>query len=628
LFVRVLSVVTAAPEVRLHAVDVVDPVERELLVRGWQDTAAPVSAGSVVELFGRSVARVPGAVAVVSGGVELTYAGLAERVGRLAGYLRSQGVGPESVVALCLPRGVEMVTAILAVWQAGGAYLPVDVALPVERVAFMLADSRAMVVLGTDEVLDDLPVGRVPMVAVDDPVVVGAVPLVAPVRVDPDGLAYVIYTSGSTGAPKGVAVTHGSLANYVGSVSQRLGWAGGGRFGLLQPQVTDLGNTVVFGSLAAGGQLHVLDEGSVLDPAAVAGYLTEHGIDHVKVVPSHAMALSARAVLPARSLVLGGESAPASWVGSLVREAAGRGVFNHYGPTETTIGVATADLSGWSGPDVPIGTPIANTRLFVLDERLGPVPVGVAGELYVAGAAVARGYVGRPGLTAERFVACPFGVGERVYRTGDRVKWTAQGQLVFLGRADDQIKIRGFRVEPGEVETVLCGYPGVEQAAVVVRGQQLIAYVVADGDVEGLRGYAGSRLPEYMVPSTVVVLPELPLTGNGKLDRNALPDPEYVSGSARGPETVQEELLCAAFAHVLGRDTVGVDDNFFDLGGHSLLGVRLVSRIRSTLGVEIEIRTLFDAPTPAELAGELETARPSRPALRPRQRENFTEDMH
>ncbi|MFC6017988.1 amino acid adenylation domain-containing protein [Plantactinospora solaniradicis] len=628
LFVRVLSVVTAAPDVRLHAVEVLDPAERELLVRGWNETVAPVAAESVVELFGRSVARVPDAVAVVADGVELTYAGLAERAGRLAGYLRSQGVGPESVVALCLPRGVEMVTAILAVWQAGGAYLPVDVKLPVERLAFMLADSRAMLVVGTGDVLDDLPVGQAPMVAVDDPMVVGAAPLVAPVGVDPGALAYVIYTSGSTGAPKGVAVTHGSLVNYVGSVSQRLGWAAGGRFGLLQPQVTDLGNTVVFSSLATGGQLHVLDEASVLDPRAVADYLTEHRIDHVKVVPSHAMALSARAVLPARSLVLGGESAPPSWVGSLVREAAGRPVFNHYGPTETTIGVATADLSELSGPDVPIGTPIANTRLFVLDERLAPVPVGVAGELYVAGAPVARGYVGRPGLTAERFVACPFGVGERAYRTGDRVKWTTQGQLVFLGRADDQVKIRGFRVEPGEIETALRAYPGVEQAAVIVREQQLTAYVVTDGDVDEIRGYVGSRLPDYMVPSAIVALPELPLTDNGKLDRNALPDPEYASASSRGPETVQEELLCAAFAHVLSRDTVGVDDNFFDLGGHSLLGVRLVSRIRSTLGVEIEIRTLFDAPTPAELAGQLETARPSLPALRPRQRGNFTEDMH
>ncbi|MGW2051076.1 amino acid adenylation domain-containing protein [Streptomyces sp. NPDC001858] len=648
-FVHVLDVVTAAPEGRLHTVEVLEPAERDLVLHGWNDTAGPLSAATVAEMFRERVTAAPDAVAVVAEGESLTYGQLDRRANRLAWYLRQHGVSAESVVGLCLPRGAEMIVAILGVWKAGAAYLPVDPGLTVDRIAFMLADSRASLMVSVEDVIDDLPVGRVRVVALDDPavsaVLAGCQDSPPEVSVAGQALAYVIYTSGSTGVPKGVAVTHGSLANYVDSVSARLAWSGAGlRYGLLQPQVTDLGNTVVFASLVTGGQLHVLGEAAVVDPAAVADYLATHEIDHVKAVPSHLMALSAgtgiERLLPARSLVLGGETAPAEWLGELLDAAAagGRRVFNHYGPTETTIGVATTELTrdSMGSGVVPVGTPIAHTRLFVLDGGLSPVPVGVVGELYVAGAALARGYVSRPGLTGERFVACPFGSGERMYRTGDLVKWLGDGRIALVGRADDQVKVRGFRIEPGEVESVLRGHPGVAQAAVTARedtpgDRRLVAYIVPadDGseDVDGelaasVRKFVAQRLPDHMVPTAVVAVAEMPLTAGGKLDRGALPAPTAVTADVRrAPTTPVEQALCEAFAQVLDIDAVGLDDNFFDLGGHSLLAVRLISRIRVALGVEVDIQVLFEAPTVTMLAGQLGTKKSDRPALRPMRRE-------
>ncbi|WP_405774629.1 amino acid adenylation domain-containing protein [Streptomyces sp. NBC_00859] len=635
-FAKVIDQATAGPSRALSAIRILDEVECRQVLTDWNDTASDGPLPLVHATFEEWADCTPMASAVVSANTALTYRELEVRANRIAHYLIGQGVGAESLVGLCLPRGVDMIAAIVGVWKAGAGYLPIDPAQPTERVAFMLRDSRAALVLTAEEFLDDLPAGRSRLVALDGTFVqmqLAGLPTERPgTRVEAQSLAYVIYTSGSTGQPKGVAVTHGGLANYVASVPGRVGFGKpGARYALLQAQATDLGNTVVFASLATGGELHILDEGAVTDPQAVAAYLAEHRIDHFKAVPSHLAALSAAggfdAVLPAGSLVLGGEAPSPAWLRELLAVAGEREVYNHYGPTETTIGVATTRLTAeqTAAGVVPVGTPIANTRLYVLDTFLQPVPAGVVADLYVAGAGLARGYIRRVGLTAERFVANPFESGRRMYRTGDRAKWTADGQVVFLGRADDQVKIRGFRIEPGEVQGVVGAHPQVAQAVVIARedvpgDKRLVAYAVPTDIDEprdhlpaSVREFAGQRLPEHMVPSAVVVLDALPLTGNGKLDRKALPAPEYTFGADRGPSSVREEILCAGFGEVLGLDGVGVDDDFFRLGGHSLLAIRLVEILREH-GVTVSVRALFQTPTPAGLAASAGSAQVAVPA--------------
>ncbi len=598
--------------------------------------------GGVHGLVAERAAAAPDAVAVICGPVWWTYQQLTERAGRLAGQLRAAGVGAESVVALCLEPGAELIAAVLGVWWAGAAYLPLDPGYPAERLAFMLADSRAAVVAGTAELTENLPAGRVPVIEIGD-AVIPAAPAARRAPVQPAQLAYLIYTSGSTGRPKGVQVTHENLMNYLTAVPGRAGLgAPGGRYLLLQPLVTDLGNTMLLAALTSGGMLHVAQPGMATDPGAMARYLARRGIDYLKITPSHLAALAGDGglgrLVPAKTLVLGGETVGQALAAELEEFSAERTVVNHYGPTETTIGVATARLepADLAGGAPPVGTPVANASLYVLDEFLSPVPPGVAGELFIGGPQVVRGYAGRPALTAERFVPDPFAEdGSRLYRTGDRARWDAGGRLVILGRLDEQLKIRGFRVEPGEVEAVLAACPGAAQVVVTAwddgsAGRRLAAYVVpadANGDGDGeltaaLREFASERLPSHMMPSAVSVLPALPLTANGKVDRQALPAPDYAAGAAADnrPASVREEILCALFADLLGLPAVGPADDFFELGGHSLLAVQLVSRLRAVLGAEAAVRDVFEAPTPAGLAARLEQAGPARVALGLRER--------
>ncbi|MEW5927747.1 MAG: non-ribosomal peptide synthase/polyketide synthase [Gemmatimonadota bacterium] len=622
-FGHLLEEVAAHPERRLSAVPLLRGAERARVLEEWNATEAAYRRGLCVhELFAGQAARTPDAVALASGEESLTYAELERAANRVAHALAARGVGPDVRVGICLERGVPAIVAILGVLKAGGAYVPLDPAHPEERLRGLLRDAGARVLLTRESLAGRAAGYGGAVLRLDaDRDEIDAAPDGAPESgVEPGNLAYVIYTSGSTGTPKGVLVEHRQLVNYVQAVADRIGLREPLRYALASTLTADLGNTVLFPPLFTGGTLHVLPEEAVASSGTFAAYLERHGIDVLKIVPSHLAALAsgtggARG-LPGHTLVLGGEASRAEWVRELKARAPGLEVVNHYGPTETTVGVLTHRASGGAAAGtVPLGRPLGNTRVYVLDGAGEPVPPGVYGELYVGGAQVGRGYLGRAELTAERFLPDPFGggAGARLYRTGDRVRWLAGGEMEFQGRIDEQVKVRGFRVEPGEVEAALLDAPSVREAAVLAREdapgeRRLVAYVVAgeDASAAGLRAHLARRLPGYMVPGVVVLLDALPLTPNGKLDRRALPAPER-SGEAAyvAPRTPAEEVLAGIWAEVLHAERVGTEDNFFELGGHSLLATRLVSRVRQSFGVELPLRALFEAPTVAGLAARI-----------------------
>ncbi|MGX1315217.1 amino acid adenylation domain-containing protein/non-ribosomal peptide synthase protein (TIGR01720 family) [Streptomyces calvus] len=603
--VRVLEAVARQPELPVGRVDVLSDDERRLLLTTWNDSAREVPSGALPQLFEAQAARTPDATAVVYEGTELTYAELNARANRLARLLAAQGAGPERHVAVSLPRSADLVVALLAVMKSGAAHVPVDPDYPADRIAHILGDSRPAVVV------DAHWLARADTSGIEEH-------NLAPVH--PAHPAYVIYTSGSTGLPKGVAVSHAGIASLALGQIDAFAVDPTARVLLFASPSFDAAVSELCMALLAGATLVLAPAERLMPGPALTGLVREQRISHLTLPPSALAVLPDDALPSVTTLVVAGEACPPDLVG---RWSAGRRMLNAYGPTESTVCASmSAPLAGAVSP--AIGTPIANTRLYVLDRGLRPAPVGAPGELYIAGSGLARGYLNRPGLSAERFVACPFGEpGERMYRTGDLARWTADGELHFLGRADDQVKVRGFRIEPGEIESVVLTHPAVARAAVVVRedrpgDQRLVAYVVpAAGrtpDAAELRRHAAERLAEHMVPAAFVALDALPLTPNGKLDRKALPAPDYTGGEARrAPRSPFEEILCGLFAEVLGVDRVGIDDSFFELGGHSLLATRLANRIRTTLGVELPVRQLFETPTVAGLAA----ARRSRTARTP-----------
>ncbi|WP_345655947.1 amino acid adenylation domain-containing protein, partial [Streptomyces tremellae] len=622
--VRVLKAVAADPARPVSRLDLLDPAERQRLLTEWNGDRRPATR-TVPALFTAQAARAPHAVALAFGGERVTYGELEARSNRLARHLSDRGVTTESLVGVVMDRSADLVTALLAVVKAGGAYVPVDPGQPAQRIGRVLRQAGVDVCLA-DRAYAQAVEEHVRTVVVADEDPAGAAWAGAPdsavaVRVMPDQLAYVMFTSGSTGEPKGIATTHRDVVELAGDRCWDFPGQARGLFSA--PHTFDGSTLELWVRLLTGGQVVLAPRGRV-GAAQLRSLTGEYGLTHAQLTAGLFRVIAEEdptAFAGLHEVFTGADVVPAAAVRRVLQAVPGITVRNTYGPTEVTVIGTQIPLQDPQavGDVVPVGYPLDDTRMYVLDEYLGPVPAGVAGELYIAGAGLARGYLHRPGLTAERFVACPFEeAGARMYRTGDVVRWNRAGQLEFLSRADDQVKIRGFRVEPGEVEAVLAAHGQVAQAVVVPRedtpgDKYLAAYVVlahhaADpGFAATARDFVASRLPEYMVPPAVLVLDELPLTANGKVDRAALPAPLHASGAGPGrrPATVYEELLCTIFAQVLDRPGVTVEDDFFALGGHSLLAVRLVSRVRAVLGIDIPVTAVFEAPTVAGLAGRL-----------------------
>jgi len=617
---RLLEAVLADPDLPISRIDLLDTQERRRLLVECNDTAVEVSQACLPVLFEAQVRRSPEAVAVVFGDTTLTYAQLNARANRLAHALIGRGVGPEQIVALALPRSAEMVVAVLAVLKTGAGYLPVDPDYPPKRIGFMLGDTQPALLLTSTQTAACVPTdAATPWLVVDDPDTIHLLASCADSdpgdtdrtgRLLPQHPAYVIYTSGSTGQPKGVVVSHAGISNLAAAQIEHFQVETRSRVLQFASPSFDASFSELCLALLSGAALVVAPAAELLPGVPLAALADRQQVTHVTLPPSALAALAEDGLPPGMTVIVAGEACPPRLVATW---SAGRRMINAYGPTEATVcATMSQPLSAGADRAVPIGQPITNTRAYVLDAGLQPVPPGVAGELYIAGAGLARGYLRRPGLTAQRFVADPFGpAGTRMYRTGDRVRWRADGELEFVGRADDQAKVRGFRIEPGEIEALLAAHPDVTQAVVIVRedgpgGKGLVAYVVPAGEgapgPEVLREFLRARLPEYMVPSAFVALDALPLMPNGKVDRHALPVPDLTPVTpSRAPRSLPEQVLCELFAEVLGLNRVGIDDDFFALGGDSIVSIQLVSRARRA-GVVISPRDVFEHKTVAGLA--------------------------
>jgi amino acid adenylation domain-containing protein len=598
--------------------------KRVLLARLLREKGNPSRAADplVHRAFEAQAERTPEAIALAFEDRQLTYRELNARANRLAHRLRALGVGPDVLVGLCVERSVEMVVGLLGILKAGGAYVPLDPAYPDNRLAFMLDDARVGLLLTQQSLREDFPADG-PRVLCLDSEWEG---LAEESEANPAGgaaganLAYVIYTSGSTGKPKGVQVPHAALANFLQSMRQSLAVAEHDVLLAVTTLSFDIAGLELFLPMTVGARLLLVGREVAADGPRLIDRLNNAGITFLQATPATWRLLleAGWAGSPSLTMLCGGEALPRELADRL--RGMGARLWNMYGPTETTIWSSMAAVEVEEGP-VSIGRPIANTQMYVLDAHLRPVPVGVTGELYIGGLGLARGYLGRPGLTAERFLPDPLGPepGRRLYRTGDLARWRADGSLECLGRVDHQVKIRGFRIELGEVESALLRHPSAREAVAVARedtpgDKRLVAYVVARPELPvsaaELRRSVMESLPEYMVPSKVVLLDALPLTPNGKIDRNALPPPEQVPSAPEDhfvpPRGPVEEALVGIWGEVLVRDRIGVHDNFFDLGGHSLMAAQLLARVRDTFAVEVPLRELFDMPTVAGLARRLE----------------------
>ncbi|MER8186096.1 amino acid adenylation domain-containing protein [Kitasatospora sp. NPDC094015] len=613
-FAVLLDAAVADPDRPLAELPLLGRAEHYAVTTGWNATAAEFpDALTVLDLIDRQAELAPDATAVTAADGSLDHRSLRERSTALAAVLRSRGIGPGSLVAVHLDRTARLPVALLAVLRTGAAYLPLDPAYPAERLAFLLADSGAALLLTDREPAAELAAAAPAVLDLRRP----AEPLrdAGPAaRPGPADTAYVLYTSGSTGRPKGVAVGHRALVNLLASFADRLDSGPGHAWLGLTSLSFDISALELFLPLTTGGRLVLAPDGLAVDGPGLLRLIEAEGVTHAQATPSGwRVLLAAGAGRTGLTALVGGEALPLPLAREL-RASVAR-LLNVYGPTETTIWSTWAEIPA-EPHRIGIGRPIANTRAYVLDARLEPVPVGLPGELLLGGEGLALGYLGRPALTAERFVPDPFGPpGSRLYRTGDLVAWAGDGTLDYLGRLDQQVKIRGHRIEPGEIESALLEHPGVAQAAVAVHqgpdGEpRLTGYLVGPATAEELRAHLLRTLPAAMVPARFVTLERLPLTPNGKLDRRALPEPPALDPAALDPAPEAGAgdgdgltgALCAIWCEVLGLPEVGPEDDLFDLGGHSLTIIRISARIREAFGVEVDFDVFFDTPTVAGIA--------------------------
>ncbi|KAA6130908.1 non-ribosomal peptide synthetase, partial [Cupriavidus cauae] len=608
-YVAVLEQIAAAPDARVGELQFAS-AEDGKLVGNAQDTGA----ADVLAAWQRNVAADPSAMALRYEEQTLTR-GETDRIANgIAAALAARGIGRETRVGLCVERSPAFVTGLLGILKAGAVCVPLDPAQPAERLRQLLDDAGAGVVVGS------VP-GSVPEFGPEfgpgfdciDPASVTPVDDAPSVSLLPGQAAYLIYTSGSTGTPKGVVVSHDALAHYVSGVLHRLQLTADASMAMVSTTAADLGHTVLFGALCSGRTLHLISRERGFDPDRFAEYMSRHRVGVLKIVPSHLRGLlQARQpadVLPEEALILGGEATSAELARTIRDLKRQCRLFNHYGPTETTVGVLTHEAVALPERQLPTGTPLPGSRVYVLDADLNPVPAGIVGELYIAGPQLARGYLGRPGLTAERFVPDPFTAGARMYRTGDRVRQDADGRIEYLGRQDEQVKIRGYRVELGEIAHLLRSQAGVKDAAVIVHEDRLVAYCVLDGtDSATLKTELKAQLPDHMVPAQLIALDRLPVTPNGKLDRRALPAPVWETQGYVAPRNEIETLLAQVWQEVLGVEQVGIRDNFFELGGHSLLVTRLAALVNARLSVPVPLRVYFESATLAEMAASIESS--------------------
>ena len=636
-FQRFVQQAAASPQAPAAGFEILAQDERRHILEGFNPAAADYPLDLCFHrMFEQQVERVPERTALVFGREKLTYAELNLRANRLAHYLRTQGVAPGARVGLFVERSAGMIVALLGILKAGGAYVALHPALPKARLAQQLADSAPIVVITQQTLVGDLPALDCHVYCIDrDGAVLESQPDSNPEpAARPTDPIYVIFTSGSTGVPKAVVTRHENVVNYTQSICRILkldypAHAAGLSFANVSTLSADLGNTPIFAALASGGSLHMIPDEVLMDAALYGEYVKAEPIDVLKLAPSHLRNLLStgdpKLILPRYYVVVGGERLTWEMV-EQIKQSGQCKILNHYSPTETTIGALTFDVSGNENyaayaTVVPLGRGIGNTLLYVLDRNLKPVPVGVPGELLIGGAGVSNGYLNRPDLTAERFVTDPVdpASGRLFYRSGDRARWLPGGVVEFLGREDDQVKIRGFRVELGEIEAVLARHPAVRQAVVVLNetapaGQMLMAFLLApEPPAESeIRSFLRQHLPDYMVPAQIVAVETFPLNANGKADRRALaasvrrPTPRQADPPT--PAGAVETALLAIWREVLGRADIGVTDDFFDLGGHSLLATLVVSRARAAFPVEIPLRSIFEAPTVAGMAKQIEQA--------------------